>query len=259
MRFFKHILLVVLGSALLAFADTNVNTRTLQESLDSIDNWLGALAASAGGTNNAFLPGTNIVGATYDETNEQWTVDSQTDSFFSSGTLFGSAINLTNKVVPVLSATKTSVQGINPIAPSYFFVTNFTSPSAFTNDYGIWNPGNSAFFRTEKQGVFAVTDTRFHTIYPPTSVGLIAYGPLIRVYEYPTDFSSTNILDYQFDEVFFVGAETGTAASVKKSNTVFHNATSDITDISFQYYVNTTVDITQSLQRVSIHYLGEYE
>jgi hypothetical protein len=79
MRLLKHILLVVLGFALPAFADTNVNTRTLQESLDSIDNWLGALAVSAGATNTGvYLPGTNIVGATYDETNLQWTVSSQT-------------------------------------------------------------------------------------------------------------------------------------------------------------------------------------
>ena len=76
MRLLKYILLVVLGFALPAFADTNVNTKTLQESLDSIDNWLGALAASAGATNaQVYLPGTNIVGATYDETNSQWAVN----------------------------------------------------------------------------------------------------------------------------------------------------------------------------------------
>jgi hypothetical protein len=67
MRFFKHILLA-LAFAFPAIADTNVNTKTLQESLDSIDNWLGALAAGSGGG----LPGTNIVGAYYDNTSEQW-------------------------------------------------------------------------------------------------------------------------------------------------------------------------------------------
>jgi hypothetical protein len=74
MRFFKHILALSLFASV-SLADTNVNTKTLQETLDNIDNWLGALSSAAGDTNVSFyLPGTNIVGATYEETNETWTV-----------------------------------------------------------------------------------------------------------------------------------------------------------------------------------------
>jgi hypothetical protein len=142
MRFFKHILLA-LALASPAFANTNINTRNLQESLDSIDNWLGALAASAGATNvQVFLPGTNIVGASYNSGTEQWAID--WTQILTQYPLLD--VNYTDDA----SLTSTAlVQGavFRAYVPpgDYLSVTNFTNSVLVSDSANGWNSTNQTY------------------------------------------------------------------------------------------------------------------
>jgi hypothetical protein len=147
MRFFKHILLA-LALAFPVIADTNVNTKTLQESLDSIDNWLGALAASAGATNvQTFLPGTNIVGASYNSGTEQWAID-WTATY--PGSLLHAFPLLDVNSSDDASLTSTAlVQGavFRAYVPpgDYLSVTNFTNSVVVSDSANGWDSTNQTY------------------------------------------------------------------------------------------------------------------
>lgn len=159
MRFFKYILTLSLFAAT-SFADTNVNTKTLQETLDNIDNWLGALSSAAGDTNVSFyLPGTNIVGATYDETNETWTVDSQVSGYLPGTNILGYTYSVSNNVwvydqtvalEPVLLSLTTARSSGS--AGVFYPITSWSSVSGPTNVFILTN----GLLKTAYSGNYAV-------------------------------------------------------------------------------------------------------